>query len=86
MLILLAFTFVTMVGGNPRHDVYGFRHFKHPGAFTNYLYNGDVGRFEGFLSCLWLASLTIVGPEYTSMIAAEAKHPFLDTYTMASKR
>ena len=73
--ILFSFTFVTMVGGNPQHDAYGFRYFANPGPFATYLSTGNLGRFEGFLSCLWMASLTIVGPEYISIISAEAKHP-----------
>lgn len=28
MLGLMMYTFVTMVGGNPRHDPYGFRYWK----------------------------------------------------------
>lgn len=28
--IVFCFTFVTMVGGNPQHDAYGFRHWKTP--------------------------------------------------------
>ncbi|EAU31786.1 conserved hypothetical protein [Aspergillus terreus NIH2624] len=75
MFMLFGFTFVTMVGGNPKHDPYGFRHWNHPGAFVEYLHSGSLGRFEGFLAALWNASYTCVGPEYISMVAAEAKHP-----------
>ncbi|KAH0594027.1 hypothetical protein MHUMG1_08350 [Metarhizium humberi] len=75
IFILFAFTFVTMCGGNPQHDAYGFRHFSNPGAFATYLSNGDLGRFEGFLACLWSASFCVVGPEYISMVSAEAQRP-----------
>ena len=75
IFILFAFTLVTMCGGNPHHDAYGFRYFSNPGAFASYLSDGDKGRFEGFLACLWSASFTIVGPEYISMVAAEAQRP-----------
>ncbi|KAE8373895.1 amino acid permease/ SLC12A domain-containing protein [Aspergillus bertholletiae] len=75
IFILFSFTFVTMVGGNPHGDAYGFRHWQDPGAFAEYLHTGDLGRFEGFLSALWYAAFTCVGPEYISMIAGEAKHP-----------
>lgn len=75
ILILFCFTFVTMVGGNPKHDVYGFRYWNEPGAFAEYLTTGALGRFEGFLAALWSASFCCVGPEYVSMVAAEAKHP-----------
>lgn len=42
---------------------------------NTFLSEGDLGRFEGFLSALWVAALTIVGPEYISMVAGEAKRP-----------
>ena len=75
IILLFFFTFITMVGGNPKHDHYGFRYWNHPGAFAEYRSTGTLGRFEGFLAALWSASFTIVGPEYMSMVAAEAKRP-----------
>lgn len=75
ILILYCFTFITMVGGNPKHDAYGFRHWKNPGAFAEYIHTGDLGRFEGFLGALWNATFTVVGPEYVSMLAGETKFP-----------
>ncbi|KAF2193171.1 histidine permease [Zopfia rhizophila CBS 207.26] len=75
IIILFSFTFVTMVGGNPKHDAYGFRYWNNPGPFAEYLTTGDLGRFEGFLGALWAASFCIVGPEYIAMVAAEAKRP-----------
>ncbi|KAL0941527.1 General amino acid permease AGP2-like protein 1 [Colletotrichum truncatum] len=77
IFILFFFTFVTMVGGNPAHDAYGFRHFKNPGSFATYMTSGDTGRMEGFMGALATATFTVVGPDYISMIAAEAKHPSL---------
>jgi amino acid transporter len=56
-------------------DAYGFRYWKTPGSFKEYRTTGDLGRFEGFLAALWSASFTVVGPEYISMVAAEAKRP-----------
>lgn len=64
-----------MVGGNPQGDAYGFRHFQNPGAFAEYISTGDQGRFEGFLAALFVAAFTVVGPEYISMVAAEAQRP-----------
>ncbi|VUC35747.1 unnamed protein product [Clonostachys rosea] len=75
LFMLFAFTFITMVGGNPKGDAYGFRYWSNPGAFAEYLSQGDLGRFRGFLACLYTAAFTIVGPEYISMAAAETKHP-----------
>lgn len=72
---LFFFTFITMVGGNPQHDVYGFRNFGHGQAFQEYLNSGPLGRFEGFLAAMASALFTVVGPEYISMVAAEAVRP-----------
>lgn len=64
-----------MVGGNPKHDAYGFRYWNNPGAFAPHGDSGSLGRFRGFLSCLWTASFTCVGPEYIAIAAAETKRP-----------
>lgn len=77
ILIVYSFTFVTMVGGNPQHDAYGFRYWNNPGAFAEYITTGALGRFQGFLAALWSAAFTIVGPEYLAMVAGEAQRPRL---------
>jgi len=74
ILMLYAFTFITMVGGNPQKDAYGFRHWRDPGVMNAHG-NGSLGRFEGFLGSLWAASFCVVGPEYISMVAGEARRP-----------
>lgn len=77
---LFLFTFITMVGGNPKHDRYGFRNFGHS-PFKKYFPNGDThasaaaGYFQGFLACLIQASFTIAGGEYISMLAGEVRLP-----------
>lgn len=53
---LIIFTFVTMLGGNPLGDRYGFRHWRDPGAFAEFYKTGDLGRFLGFLQCMILVS------------------------------
>ncbi|XPT01384.1 hypothetical protein M3J09_010520 [Ascochyta lentis] len=75
ILILYCFTFITMVGGNPQKDAYGFRHWRDPGPLGSLYTTGDLGHFEGFLGALWAASFCIVGPEYISMVSGEAKRP-----------
>ncbi|KAF8635513.1 hypothetical protein AX17_003903 [Amanita inopinata Kibby_2008] len=76
---LIAFTFITMVGGNPMRDAYGFRYWnpsRVQGApFAEYIKTGSLGRFLGFLACLIQASFTIAGPDYVSMTAGEAQFP-----------
>lgn len=72
---LLIFTFISMLGGNPQKDRYGFRYWKNPGSFTELYYEGSLGRFLGFLQCLIQASFTIAGPDYVSMAAGETENP-----------
>ncbi|OAK98564.1 hypothetical protein IQ06DRAFT_20706 [Phaeosphaeriaceae sp. SRC1lsM3a] len=72
---LLIFTFISMLGGNPQKDRYGFRYWKNPGSFTELYYDGQLGRFLGFLQCLIQASFTIAGPDYVSMAAGETENP-----------
>jgi amino acid transporter len=72
---LLIFTFISMLGGNPEKDRYGFRFWRDPGAFTELYHPGTLGRFLGFLQCLIQASFTIAGPDYVSMAAGETENP-----------
>lgn len=75
IIVLFLFTFVTMVGGNPQGDAYGFRYWRDPGAFAEYVTEGSLGRFEGFLGALFVAAWTVCGPEYIAMVAGEAVYP-----------
>ncbi|KAK7221775.1 hypothetical protein V2G26_009778 [Clonostachys chloroleuca] len=72
---LIIFTFIVMVGGNPQHDRFGFRYWHTPGAFAELYYEGSLGRWLGFLSCLIQAAFLIAGPDYVSMTAGEAESP-----------
>jgi yeast amino acid transporter len=73
--IVFFFTLITMCGGNPQHDAYGFRYWKDPGPFAEYVATGTLGQFQGFLGALWAASFTQNGPEYIAMVAGEAMNP-----------
>ena len=72
---LIIYTFITMLGGNPLGDRFGFRYWQTPGSFAELYYTGNLGRFLGFLQCLIQASFTIAGPDYVSMAAGEAENP-----------
>ncbi|KAI1427731.1 histidine permease [Xylaria sp. FL1777] len=75
ILIVFFFTFITAVGGNSKHEPYGFRYWYSPGAFAEHIHTGTLGRFEGFLGSLFSACFTVVGPEYIAMVAGEAERP-----------
>ncbi|KAL8854609.1 MAG: hypothetical protein Q9221_000644 [Calogaya cf. arnoldii] len=72
---LILYTFITMVGGNPLGDKYGFRFWKDPGSFGEAYDTGSMGKFLGFLVCLVQASFTVAGPDYISMAAGEVENP-----------
>lgn len=72
---LILFTFVTMVGGNPEHDAFGFRYWRDPGPMFVAYHTGSLGRFQGFLACLIRATFTFAGPEYVSLVASETINP-----------
>ncbi|CUM68611.1 uncharacterized protein PRCAT00006338001 [Priceomyces carsonii] len=73
---LLLFTLVTMCGGNPEHDAYGFRNWHVKGGpMGEAITTGLLGKFQGFLGALISACFTVVGPEYMSMVAGEAMNP-----------
>jgi amino acid transporter len=83
---LMLFTFITMVGGNPQNDAFGFRYWRNPGSFTTYLSDGSLGYFRAFLQCLIQASFTIAGPDYLSMVAGETVLPRSSTLPRAFKQ
>lgn len=83
---LMLFTFITMVGGNPKHDAFGFRYWKDPGAFNTYLSTGSLGYFQAFVAVLSRASYTIAGPDYLSMVAGETILPRSSTLPRAFKQ
>lgn len=73
---LLFFTLITMCGGNPQHDAFGFRNWHvEGGPMGEQITTGALGKFQGFLAGLISACFTVVGPEYMSMVSAEAKNP-----------
>src|SRR5689334_7111871 len=61
MLGLLFATFITMLGGNPNHDRYGFRYWQTP--MKEYLEQGALGRFLGFWRVLIYAGFACGGPD-----------------------
>ncbi|PVH90757.1 hypothetical protein DM02DRAFT_547167, partial [Periconia macrospinosa] len=72
---LVVFTFISMLGGNPIKDRYGIRYWKNPGSFAELYHTGNLSRFQGFLQYLIIASFTIAGPDYVSIVAGEAENP-----------
>lgn len=74
LVLLVVITFVTMVGGNPKGDVYGFRNWK-AGAIHEYFGEGAKGRFLGWWSVVLYAAFTIAGPDIIALAAGEIQDP-----------
>ncbi|WVW79256.1 hypothetical protein I302_101223 [Kwoniella bestiolae CBS 10118] len=66
------FTFITMVGGNPKHDKYGFRFWKDPGPFAA---DSGVDRAQAIWKAIQWGAYGIVGPDYISLVAGEVQNP-----------
>ncbi|KAL2004634.1 hypothetical protein VTN00DRAFT_3370 [Thermoascus crustaceus] len=72
---LVLLTFITMVGGNPKHDAYGFRYWKNGNALHEYYATGSLGRFLGWWTCMRYAASSIGGPDVISLAAGEIVNP-----------
>lgn len=82
---LMLFSLVSMCGGNPRHDAYGFQHWKEGGLFREYLVDGSTGKFLAWWSSLLWAAFAAGGPDGLAMLAGEIKRP-RTTMANAAKR
>ncbi|KAF8522912.1 amino acid permease [Hysterangium stoloniferum] len=64
------------LGGAPDRDRRGFRYWRDPGPFTQFLQiTGAKGRFLSFWSTLIQAAYSFLGTEIVSLTTAETKNP-----------
>ncbi|PNP60718.1 hypothetical protein FNYG_14544 [Fusarium nygamai] len=75
MTMLIISTLVVALGGGPNHDRSGFRYWRDPGAFAEYLLEGPKGRFLGFWACCCQACFGFVGTEVVGMTFGETPNP-----------
>ncbi|KAI8283482.1 Proline-specific permease [Colletotrichum sp. SAR 10_98] len=71
----LLFTFVVVLGGNPKHDRIGFRYWRDPGAFNETYTTGTTGRFLSIWGVFNTAAFAIGGPDFIANCASEAVNP-----------
>lgn len=77
---------VITCGGAPNNESIGFRYWRDPGAFVQYLgIGGSLGRFLGFWTTLNNALYAYSGIENIAVAAAETKNP-RRAIPMAAKR
>lgn len=65
---LIVLGIILDLGGGPTHDRVGFRYWKHPGPFVQFLgIEGAKGRFLGWWSVMTQASFSFVGTEVVAV-------------------
>jgi amino acid transporter len=63
-------------GGGPDHKPIGFRYWRNPGPFVQYLgIQGATGRFLGFWAVLIQAAFSYIGTEIVAICAGESHNP-----------
>lgn len=72
---LVLLTFITMVGGNPKGDAYGFRYWTNGNAMHSYYTSGATGRFLGWFHVVKFAGFTIGGPDFLALASGEIQNP-----------
>ncbi|KAJ2896714.1 hypothetical protein MKZ38_005284 [Zalerion maritima] len=72
---LVLLTIITMCGGNPKKDAYGFRFWKDGNAMHSYHSDGATGRFLGWWKVVIYAGFTIAGPDMICLSAGEIQNP-----------
>ncbi|KAI0003573.1 proline permease [Xylariaceae sp. FL0662B] len=72
---LCLLTLITMSGGNPQHDAYGFRNWGNGEAMHAYYTDGATGRFLGWWKVVIYAGFTIAGPDMIALAAGEIQNP-----------
>ncbi|ODQ64094.1 hypothetical protein NADFUDRAFT_84103 [Nadsonia fulvescens var. elongata DSM 6958] len=72
---LILLSFISMLGGNPKHDRYGFKNWTESGLFHEYLAEGNTGKFLGFWSTLLYAAFASGGPDILALVSGEVINP-----------
>lgn len=72
---IILLSFILMLGGGPDHDRKGFRFWKDPGAFAEYIDTGAAGRFYAFWSTMVSATFAYLGTELVGVTVGEAQNP-----------
>lgn len=75
ILGIILLSFILMLGGGPDHDRKGFRYWKDPGAFAEYIDTGAAGRFYAFWSTMVSATFAYLGTELVGVTVGEAQNP-----------
>lgn len=75
VLFLIILGLVIDLGGAPAQPRIGFRYWKHPGPFVEYIASGHWGQFLGYWAVMSNAVFSFAGVESVAMAAAETINP-----------
>ncbi|KAK3318946.1 proline-specific permease [Apodospora peruviana] len=75
VVFLVVLGLVINLGGIPGTEVIGFKYWRDPGPFVEYIAKGDWGRFLGFWGVMTGAVFSFAGVESLAMAAAETRNP-----------
>ncbi|USW59488.1 Putative amino acid permease/ SLC12A domain-containing protein [Septoria linicola] len=75
IIFLIILGLVIALGGVPGVDRIGFRYWKSPGPFVEYIGSGAWGNFLGYWACMSSAVFSFAGTESVAMAAAETRNP-----------
>lgn len=75
VVFLIIFGLVIDLGGIPGQERLGFRYWKTPGPFVEYISSGPWGQFLGYWAVMTNAVFSFAGVESLAMAAAETQNP-----------
>jgi amino acid transporter len=75
VIFLIIFGLVIDLGGIPGQERIGFRYWKSPGPFVEYITSGPWGQFLGYWAVMTNAVFSFAGVESLAMAAAETQNP-----------
>lgn len=82
---LMCFSLISMCGGNPKGDAYGFSNWSKGGLVKEYLASDGWGRLSAFWMVMLYAALSCGGPDLLAICAGEARRP-RKTIALGAKR
>ncbi|KAH7064315.1 amino acid permease-domain-containing protein [Paraphoma chrysanthemicola] len=72
---VIILSFLLAVGATPGQEATGFKYYKNPGAFREYIDTGAAGKFYGFWSSFVNAVFAYLGTELIGVTVGEAQNP-----------
>lgn len=75
LIVVILTCLIIALGGGPTGDRTGFRYWKEPGAFAEYLRPGPLGKFLGFWACMVQSCFAYTGTEVVGAAFAETPNP-----------